>query len=163
MSVLKFFSLKRWQKEGHLCTESPPGLWLPEPRGHEASQCYFIVTFSKTGCFIVKLLWLLLYKSMFEIQAISMARSARRRYAVKQTWVNYEFPFRNLFPSTPFKLLPNFRRTNMHTESLAVIQNQWREKNFWIGIRNWPKSAGPGGPFSPISIWIAQCKKWFTS
>ena len=46
-----------------------------------------------------------------------------------QAWVNYEFPFRNLFPSTPFKLLPNFRRTNMHTESLAVIQKQWREKN----------------------------------
>ena len=80
MSVLKFFSLKGWQKEGHLCTGSPPGLWLPEPRGHEASQCYFIVTFSKTGCFVVKLLWLLLFKSMFEIQAISMAR---RRYAVK--------------------------------------------------------------------------------
>ena len=49
--------------------------------------------------------------------------------SVRQTWVNYEFPFRNLFPSTPFKLLPNFRRTNMHTESLAVIQKQWREKN----------------------------------
>ena len=49
--------------------------------------------------------------------------------AIEQTWVNYEFPFRNLFPSTPFKLLPNFRRTNMHTESLAVIQKQWREKN----------------------------------
>ena len=29
----------------------------------------------------------------------------------------------------------------MHTESLALIQKLWREKNFWIGIRNWPKSA----------------------